>query len=564
MLQLSDRHLHLAFKSSPFAALVHSHWEIKTVLCSERDFNMRVLCSRADLETGDSPLDELLSGEISMYNLKLDVPTESLPARSLRAHPVFIPGTWSTSYNQPLGDEYHTPARSYVSQALVQERQQGGAASSNPPRSPPLPDILGRMNKLRPDQLQTMWDEVVQENKQKPTESGYRSQPSRPGYPLSTTTFNDFSSNFDLNAYTLKRYGLTGQLIVHFNAVLDRAFRSNTITLAEYARRRLQPAGTRQSTSTGSLLGVVGTEVMYASVLTPHYEQILNCTARKVNGPRLLQIIGNNRPHLNQPDDPIHMNPEVLRRREVQFANVILYRCIYINAFLKTKQGPHNRSAFWDAYYPGLGPNIELDCWIYEQGILTDPSSTKERFSVMANDLIRMYGFGPVDLRYLLNNHNEDERREQLKTLEEYHMLKIWLEDDQLQDLIEQMRFCYYAMRDSKCGTPTDHNGQVQQRPHCGRRYGQGDPLRYPLVRARRREFKIAKIMVNRTRRELLNAGRRISPVTLRQGTPRHEKAACLGDWDKLSLQDQHRLLGAPTQHHPEHPEYGRLYAEWF
>jgi hypothetical protein len=235
----------------------------------------------------------------------------------------------------------------------------------------------------------------------------------------------------------------------------------------------------------------------------------------------------------------------------VQFLNEILWRCVYISQFKECSghrvlEPPLRRPG--GMYWPYLGPNISLDTFLYEQEVLQDEPG----FDFASNTLVRMYGFGRHELRWLLRNPNHSERAEQLRTLERYHLLQSWIGRTEVDDLVEQFRFCWYAVRDSK-------GVKYQRLPRAKKE---------ACIKARRRELNIAKIMVDRIWDEAdRNGGKRISPVTLRRTHVVGDDGVTIverqGDWHLLTLDEKKRLLGGQNNIHPEHGDYPRLLKIW-
>ncbi|KAK8035986.1 hypothetical protein PG991_002059 [Apiospora marii] len=250
----------------------------------------------------------------------------------------------------------------------------------------------------------------------------------------------------------------------------------------------------------------------------------------------------------------------------LQFVSEILWRCCYIfesframapsgglglNLLGEPVEGLIDFARKGRCYWPWLGPNIALDAFIFEQGILRE----NEPFDPQASYLVRMYGMGIRDLRFLQRNPNELERREQLDTLHRCHLLRSWLGQESSADLTEQLEFCYFSMAASM----KYHIDGPQ------RLFPPGMEDHTQRVKARQREFKILKIMVDRIWQETeRNEGRRRTPILLRRkcyaGTGEVIRE---GDWHLLETEEKRLLLGGRSQYHAQHPEHTRLLRQW-
>ncbi|KAK7941165.1 uncharacterized protein PG986_013552 [Apiospora aurea] len=197
-------------------------------------------------------------------------------------------------------------------------------------------------------------------------------------------------------------------------------------------------------------------------------------------------------------------------------------------------------------YWPWLGPNIALDVFIFEKGILRE----NDPFRVRTSFLVRMYGMGIRDLKFLLKNPNESERREQLDTLHRCHILRAWLGKTDSADLTEQLEFCYYSMAASM-----RNNEQSCYLPDM--------ETHKQRVKARQREFKILKIMVDRVWLETeRDGGHRRIPLLLRRVRAEDGKIR-EGDWHLLEKEQQRILLGGQTRYHPKHSDHDSLLGQW-
>lgn len=250
----------------------------------------------------------------------------------------------------------------------------------------------------------------------------------------------------------------------------------------------------------------------------------------------------------------------------LQFISEILWRCCYILESFEAMApgGGLGLSLLGEpvkdliefaqkgrCYWPWLGPNIALDVFIFEQGILRE----NEPFNPQNSYFVRMYGMGIRDLQFLHRNPNERERKEQLGTLHRCHTLRSWLGCEQSADLTEQLEFCYFSMAAS------------MKSPRAMRPQGYHPPgmeTHERRIKARRREFKILKIMVDRIWQETeLNEGRRWNPMLLRRRYIPATRETREGDWHLLEPEQQRLLLGGRSRYHTQHPEHARLLDQW-
>ncbi|KAK8050566.1 hypothetical protein PG994_012296 [Apiospora phragmitis] len=249
----------------------------------------------------------------------------------------------------------------------------------------------------------------------------------------------------------------------------------------------------------------------------------------------------------------------------LQFISEILWRCCYIiessramapdgglglNLLNLPLEDLINFARKGRCYWPWLGPNIALDAFIFEHGILRE----KEPFNVGTSFLVRMYGMGIRDLSFLQRNPNLDEWREQLDALHRCHLLRSWLGKENSADLKEQLEFCYFSMAASMRHA-NSNNRQTRHPP--------GMETHEKRIKARQREFKILTIMVDRVWQEIeLYGGHRRIPILLRR-KPNAAGQMREGDWHLLELAHQRILLGGQTQYHDAHPHHASLLRQW-
>ncbi|KAK9779611.1 hypothetical protein AB5N19_12704 [Seiridium cardinale] len=253
------------------------------------------------------------------------------------------------------------------------------------------------------------------------------------------------------------------------------------------------------------------------------------------------------------------ITPELKLDIQIRFLFEILSRCFYVGCFL------HGGV---DASSTSLAPRLTLDCWLYETEIL----ETRGNFNPVSDDLVRMYGMGKKELRWLQNNPAEKERIEQILTLERYHVLKSRLGVNATEDIREQLCFCYFEIRNRREFFSSQLGQDTSQPPSSTRFKFTRNPSRmlqpdhHQRILARKREFKIAKIMVDRVWKELVNR------TDLRKSVPRHRCDAVFhvtdmppkpSNWSILPLHEKKRLLGFPTEDHPTHPDFYRLADTW-
>ncbi|KAK8095860.1 uncharacterized protein PG998_002487 [Apiospora kogelbergensis] len=198
-------------------------------------------------------------------------------------------------------------------------------------------------------------------------------------------------------------------------------------------------------------------------------------------------------------------------------------------------------------YWPWLGPNIALDIFIFDSGIMKECAGNGDK---KTSYLGRMYGLGLLNLMFLQKNPNLSERREQLETLERCHTLRSWLGEEASADLTEQLELCYFSIVDTREPNPNI--------------WCPGLETHRMRVRARKREFKILKIMVDRIWEETSEGdGRRRIPIKLRRRYNGTGRLIRKGRWHLLLAWERRALLGERTEHHQEHKEYRELIREY-
>ncbi|KAI1854577.1 hypothetical protein JX266_000695 [Neoarthrinium moseri] len=304
---------------------------------------------------------------------------------------------------------------------------------------------------------------------------------------------------------------------------------------------RIQP-----SENLERLLSLASRLRQFATIFTPGPDVLAPLLKFHVNATKLDAVLQMNQVYLLQSS-----SQELVPDRQTQFRDEIFYRCLYICSFRNYTQygltAQHVQGS--NRYFPCLGPYITLGCWIYEMGILKEPVDAH----FASNDLVQMYGFGTGEIRWLQNNRNPTERREQLDTLEKYHILRAWLGEPAVADLAKQLRYCCLTIRDSKAagnwGKTEDNRARYRR-----------------LCAVRVREFKIAKIMAERIWDEVDETrGTRRSRPLLRERVVSHDGRVVTisGGWKNLQMEDKSRLLGGPTEYHTCHPEFAALSQFW-
>ncbi|KAK7744783.1 hypothetical protein SLS62_010016 [Diatrype stigma] len=210
---------------------------------------------------------------------------------------------------------------------------------------------------------------------------------------------------------------------------------------------------------------------------------------------------------------------------DTAFRDEIRARIAYIDGFLLCNDDrPNEGAATVSHFYPWLGPNVEFDCWLFQREIVRqweakpDKSNNKD-YRPERDIFVRMYGLGRKDLEYLLNNAVADERAEQIATIERFHSLQAVLGREPTADIRGQFSFCSYAIRNSRLPI-------LEPRWKIGR----------GLAEDRKREFKIAKVLVDRVWEDVESRKTRALAMQLRH--PQN------GDWNKLGLARQKELLG--------------------
>ena len=181
-----------------------------------------------------------------------------------------------------------------------------------------------------------------------------------------------------------------------------------------------------------------------------------------------------------------------------------------------------------------------------------------EPFHKDTSVLVCMYGLGLKELQFLARNPNLTEREEQLETLELYHILKLVLGASNVADLTEQLEFCFYALKKSRSAWAEAPGPSSAPGAHPARRWDGRAQHERQAKRDRQREFQIAKVMADRLWEQFLIESRRITPIILRrQKLPNSRQRE--GDWFKLALDEQYRLLGAEDTYYQRHPLFLQL-----
>ncbi len=288
-----------------------------------------------------------------------------------------------------------------------------------------------------------------------------------------------------------------------------------------------------------------------------------------------------------------------------RFMNEVLRRIGYIDEFLSWEGEPFDPAGLAPGgsgarhlyYYPWLGPNVEFDCWLFRKGIVrqwtTAPDKRDAKQYRWGQDVLaRMYGLGYNDLEFIRNNPREEERGQQIATVERLHILEATLGSAAAADIRKQFSFCSYAIRDGRAAhigsdrrnnndnnshrysqqrqqhqqldyhpcypginnNNNNNNGVVNTDGGAGPSNNNGngngnnnggnirshprtdaEKLRDARAEARRREFKIAQILVDRVWHGVEITGTRTVGMQLRGDR---------GDWVNLGPADKRVLLG--------------------
>ncbi|KAI1486311.1 hypothetical protein F5X96DRAFT_655756 [Biscogniauxia mediterranea] len=213
------------------------------------------------------------------------------------------------------------------------------------------------------------------------------------------------------------------------------------------------------------------------------------------------------------------------RFSQLRFKNEILWRCCYINEFMSRVHGSFQAEEK-RSFYPFLGPDIELDLWIFENGILR---SREVQFDPSRDILTRMYGFGRQELRYLSDRQNTFRDRE-LAVLGRFHMLQGCLGIKQTEDIAEQLKYCFYAVRNLR-----EIRGRNRRQMYCDRK----------------REFDIAKVLVDKIWRGLANKPFRDLEMLKRDERGFHGEWCTLNPWERWEVLRQDNNLALQYMERP-------------
>ncbi|KAI5918282.1 hypothetical protein F4810DRAFT_692850 [Camillea tinctor] len=225
---------------------------------------------------------------------------------------------------------------------------------------------------------------------------------------------------------------------------------------------------------------------------------------------KLRVALDRNRRHLYQ--SQLGPTWEQIKFSQLRFKNEILWRCCYINEFMSRVRGTFKEGeGEMPSFYPFLGPNVELDIWLFANGIIR----TKEAdFDIDTDILTRMYGFGQRELKYLSDSQNTFRRRE-LGVLERFHMLQGCLGFEATRDIAEQLKYCFYAVRNTR---------NIQ------------DEYRYLWFWDRRREFAIAAYLVRNLWENVDGWPQRTMRTVTRENRGLHGEWFTLCTWDRLEI----------------------------
>ncbi|KAI8635491.1 hypothetical protein F5Y19DRAFT_482707 [Xylariaceae sp. FL1651] len=198
------------------------------------------------------------------------------------------------------------------------------------------------------------------------------------------------------------------------------------------------------------------------------------------------------------------------RRSQQRFEEEIIWRCRYIDEFMGhlEKGGEYNLERA--EHYPLLGPDIEMDLWLFEKEIIH-----RKPFNHKTDTLTRMYGFGRNELQFLTHF----EILAAISLLEHFHLLQACVGFDETSDIAEQLEYFYYSVRDYQ---KKKTNPEQAQRAwdHC------------------RREFSIAQFLVDSVWKALETYGTRssVKKIKRREGSPN-------GNWAIMGLAEKRRVL---------------------
>lgn len=234
-----------------------------------------------------------------------------------------------------------------------------------------------------------------------------------------------------------------------------------------------------------------------------------------------------------------------------RFKAEVVRRMTYTDEFLRwdgRRFEPEKHHGF--RYYPWLGPSVELDCWLFQQGIIrqwvtrADKSDAKQ-YSPHHDVFARMYGLGRNDLEFIYGNPLAQERDEQVDTVERFHTLQSMLGGEATRDIRAQFSFCSWSIRDARAagaGVARSNNDPPRRDAAPAAAATTSTPsgrrCREQLAEARRREFKIAKILVDKVWVD-------VGAIPRRERTlPEQARSRNGGDWHKLSPRRKIELLG--------------------
>ncbi|KAI1333164.1 hypothetical protein F5Y16DRAFT_393564 [Xylariaceae sp. FL0255] len=234
----------------------------------------------------------------------------------------------------------------------------------------------------------------------------------------------------------------------------------------------------------------------------------------------------------------------------VRFESYLIARCIYIEEFIhhhESEGGDLNGNVYSYRFYPALGPDPELDLWLLTTEIISQNGGNQELFDPQSDFLVHMYGFGRNELEYFTGRSDDSRgddsefRKESVKLLDRYHILRSVLGIKDTEDIEEQLRYYFNAILDYRLS-------------HCS---GTECPCKDGERNDCQREFEIARLMIDRLWIGFKRLGRRDSLIEKRVMMGDH------GEWNTLSDQEAMGLLHFdPTLLDRWHPNYLPLTAD--
>ncbi|KXJ96017.1 hypothetical protein Micbo1qcDRAFT_172302 [Microdochium bolleyi] len=170
--------------------------------------------------------------------------------------------------------------------------------------------------------------------------------------------------------------------------------------------------------------------------------------------------------------------------------------------------------------------DLVLDTFLFEVGVLDEQYGAGGRmFDYKTDTLVLMYGIGLHVLTDIQQNPNIKERAEIIHTLETWHTLRCQLTGDDFKDMAQQAKYLSYAIRDARKEKNQLIHGQRLKTQTC--------------------ESVVTKLLVDEVAEDVRRSQVTKNQIAPRRSVPQQQRSSdpLRADWDKISVEDKHRLL---------------------